>query len=88
MAHIDHAEANRQHFNETAHSYDAIPLVTEITAKSANAMRAMFDFDEESTVAMDFACGTGKCIAAYFMSALRYLPRSNRPRLAKFGDIL
>ena len=55
----DITEANRQHFNETAHTYDARPMVLEVTREIGNAMLKAYSFDENLTTVMDFACGTG-----------------------------
>jgi len=56
---ITHAEANRQHFNKTSNTYDAIPGALELSAKTVAAMLKACPVDEDNTVIMDYACGTG-----------------------------
>ncbi|KDQ18549.1 hypothetical protein BOTBODRAFT_28936 [Botryobasidium botryosum FD-172 SS1] len=58
-SHADHIEANKQHFNSTAHTYDDKPLAVQLSRDAADAMREVYDFKEESTVMLDYACGTG-----------------------------
>ncbi|KAK7047822.1 hypothetical protein VNI00_006150 [Paramarasmius palmivorus] len=53
------AEANKAHFNENAHNYDAIPYILEATKKIGEGILAAIPFDKESTTVLDYACGTG-----------------------------
>ncbi|TFK45624.1 S-adenosyl-L-methionine-dependent methyltransferase [Heliocybe sulcata] len=55
----DLADFNRDYFDENADKYDEMPGAIELTTKVANAMLKKFKFDEDSTVVMDYACGTG-----------------------------
>ncbi|KIJ63336.1 hypothetical protein HYDPIDRAFT_92644 [Hydnomerulius pinastri MD-312] len=52
-------EANRHHFNETAHQYNDRPDAQKRAAMLGAAMLAAYKFDENMTTVMDFACGTG-----------------------------
>ena len=54
-------QANQDHFNKIAidGAYDNNPFVEQVTRQIANVMRESFEFDEESTVLLDYACGTG-----------------------------
>ncbi|KAI5117257.1 hypothetical protein M0805_006420 [Coniferiporia weirii] len=56
---VDYSQTNRAHFDKTAHTYEEIPLVTEVCKKIGNAFLKEYPFDEESTTVLDFACGTG-----------------------------
>lgn len=64
-AHHNHAsglvEANRRHFDSQAHAhgYDAHPMAQLLAKKGGAALLDAFPFDEEKTVALDYACGTG-----------------------------
>ncbi|KAF8162776.1 S-adenosyl-L-methionine-dependent methyltransferase [Crassisporium funariophilum] len=51
--------ANKDHFNETATTFDDRPQAHELARRSALAMRKQYSFDEDLTRVMDFACGTG-----------------------------
>ncbi|QRV86796.1 methyltransferase domain protein [Ceratobasidium sp. AG-Ba] len=55
------AEANRQHFDSQAHAqgYDANPMSQILAKKGGAAILKAFPFDEEKTVVLDYACGTG-----------------------------
>ncbi|EEB90505.1 hypothetical protein MPER_11280 [Moniliophthora perniciosa FA553] len=60
------AAANKAHFNENAHNYDATPYILEAAKQSVyshamigEGILAEIPFDKESTIVMDFACGTG-----------------------------
>jgi len=55
----DFAQANKLHFDGIAHEYDDRPLAIERARRSATMMRTAYDFDENSTSVMDYACGTG-----------------------------
>ena len=56
--------ANQAYFNEFAEKFEDIPGAREILAKIAEAMKDVHQFDPESSVMMDFACGTGSHYAA------------------------
>lgn len=58
---IDHAAHNRAHFDKIAHQYDEYPLALALTRKHTQALLAAYEFDEEATVVMEYACGTGEC---------------------------
>ncbi|KZT03518.1 S-adenosyl-L-methionine-dependent methyltransferase [Laetiporus sulphureus 93-53] len=57
----EHTAANKAHFDEMASTYDEIPGAVELSQKTSAAMHTKFPevFDSESTLVMDFACGTG-----------------------------
>jgi ubiquinone/menaquinone biosynthesis C-methylase UbiE len=52
-------EANRIHFDAEAHKYDDQPFAVEIAQRQAKVIIGAHTFDENSTVVMDYACGTG-----------------------------
>ena len=59
------AVANRTHFDERAQGIeDSHPEAPELARREVRAMRKAWPdlFDEDSTVAMDYACGTGTCL--------------------------
>ncbi|KAJ1310554.1 hypothetical protein OPQ81_007284 [Rhizoctonia solani] len=67
-AHSHHApgdikEANRQYFDSQAHhhseGYEASPARQLATRKAVAAILDTVQFDEDKTVVMDYACGTG-----------------------------
>ncbi|KAF8061712.1 S-adenosyl-L-methionine-dependent methyltransferase [Lyophyllum atratum] len=53
------SEANKTHFNATAHEYDDIPHALERARRTAARMRESYTFDEDATTVMEYACGTG-----------------------------
>ncbi|KIM29132.1 hypothetical protein M408DRAFT_329134, partial [Serendipita vermifera MAFF 305830] len=55
-------QANQEHFNKVAvdGGYDSNPFVEQVTRQIAEVIRESFPFDEESTVLLDYACGTGQ----------------------------
>ncbi|KAF9009518.1 S-adenosyl-L-methionine-dependent methyltransferase [Cyathus striatus] len=55
----DFVEANKDHYNQHAHSFDSIPYAVERAERSALAMRNVYSFDKERTTVMEYACGTG-----------------------------
>jgi hypothetical protein len=55
----DYANANRDHFDSTAHQYEDRKGGLELGRIMAEGMMSMYDFDEDETTALDFACGTG-----------------------------
>ncbi|KAF9009517.1 S-adenosyl-L-methionine-dependent methyltransferase [Cyathus striatus] len=59
--HHDHdvVAANKDHYDQHAHSYDSIPYTGERAERAALAMREIYSFNKEETTVMDFACGTG-----------------------------
>ncbi|KAH7911902.1 S-adenosyl-L-methionine-dependent methyltransferase [Hygrophoropsis aurantiaca] len=57
--HTSFEDANKQYFNETAHTYNDRPEAHERARRLSAAMRKAYDFDEGTTVVMDYACGTG-----------------------------
>lgn len=54
-----YASANKNYFNDLALSFYDHPKIRELAKRSAQAIRQHYPFDEDSTVVMDFACGTG-----------------------------
>ena len=65
----DFAGENQKHYDATAAEYDARPDVQELARRVCAAMLKAFPalFDEEQTVLMDYACGTGmRLIAARY----------------------
>ncbi|KAK7688878.1 hypothetical protein QCA50_007569 [Cerrena zonata] len=61
----DYVAANQAHFNAIAESFDEFPGAKELAKRVVNAMLTKFPgwFNEDTTTAMDFACGTGKYIS-------------------------
>lgn len=61
----DFAAANRAYFDEHAHEIEHMhPHAHSLAVKEVEAMRRAWPelFDEERTVAMDYACGTGASV--------------------------
>ncbi|KAG6915304.1 hypothetical protein DXG01_012227 [Tephrocybe rancida] len=56
---VDFAEANKAHFDNIAHEYDDQPNALERARRTAARMRQSFDFNEDSTTVLEYACGTG-----------------------------
>jgi len=54
-----HLAANRDYFNQNAHKYDDRPLAVKIAREVGEFVISKYPFDEEETVLLDFACGTG-----------------------------
>ena len=52
-------EANKEWFNKFAPKYEDIPWALQLTAAVSDGIKATHAFDPESSVIMDFACGTG-----------------------------
>lgn len=59
----DFKEVNKNHFNEHAHQYDDRPAAQELARRLGAAMIGAYPFNEDSTFVLDYACGTGWCIA-------------------------
>ena len=58
-----YAEANREHFDKTAKQYNNTPGAEAVARIAAEAMRGVYAFsddEENGTVLLDFACGTGE----------------------------
>ncbi|KAF9533653.1 S-adenosyl-L-methionine-dependent methyltransferase [Crepidotus variabilis] len=54
------AEANKEHFNASAAlSHFDEPQTIEMARRVAAAFKRQYDFDEETTTVLDFACGNG-----------------------------
>ena len=64
------AESNRNHFDTIASQYDDRPGAAKVAKVIANAVMKEYDFDEESTVLMEYACGTGKSYTNCLLSSL------------------
>ena len=55
----NYEEANKEHFDKVAHKVDENPVVQELVARVTKVVKENFVFDPESTVLLDYACGTG-----------------------------
>jgi 2-polyprenyl-3-methyl-5-hydroxy-6-metoxy-1,4-benzoquinol methylase len=59
-------QANRSHFDRMAHhgegGYDENPFVQDVASQIADVIRKEYTFNEDSTVMLDFACGTGALV--------------------------
>jgi len=53
-------EANRLHFDREANKYDDKPLAIEVARQQVEFILKAYPFNEDSTVVMDYACGTGE----------------------------
>ncbi|KAL5524727.1 hypothetical protein ACEPAF_9872 [Sanghuangporus sanghuang] len=56
---IDYAHTNREYFDKIADTYDEKPFFAEVAGMIGRAFLKEYDFSEEKTRALDFACGTG-----------------------------
>jgi len=54
-----HLAANRDYFNQNAHKYDDRPVAVKLAREVGEFVISKYPFDEEKTVLLDFACGTG-----------------------------
>jgi len=54
-----HGETGGGWTNENVHLYEQQPIASEIGDKVPKAMRKAYPFNEDTTIVMDFACGTG-----------------------------
>jgi hypothetical protein len=54
-------QINREHFNNLSvdGAYDNRPFVGQVSRQIVDAIKESFTFDEDSTVLLDYACGTG-----------------------------
>lgn len=52
-------QANINHFNKLSVNYDNNPFVDSVSRQIANKIKKSFQFDEQSTILLDYACGTG-----------------------------
>jgi SAM-dependent methyltransferase len=54
-------QANKDYFDRIANTggYDESPFVEQVSRQIANAIKDEYDFDEDRTVMLDYACGTG-----------------------------
>ncbi|KAJ7684439.1 S-adenosyl-L-methionine-dependent methyltransferase [Mycena polygramma] len=57
--HHDFSSANQDFFDKHAHEVDHRPKVPEMAASICNALLEAYPFNKETTVVLDFACGTG-----------------------------
>ena len=55
----NYEEANKEHFDKVAHKVDENPVIQELVARVTKVVKENFVFDPESTVLLDYACGTG-----------------------------
>ncbi|GLB35538.1 putative methyltransferase [Lyophyllum shimeji] len=53
------SEANKTYFDTIAHQYDDKPHAAERARRTAAALRKAYEFKEDSTTVMEYACGTG-----------------------------
>ncbi|KAF8216568.1 S-adenosyl-L-methionine-dependent methyltransferase [Mycena galopus ATCC 62051] len=53
-------EGGCSHSHSHGHSYEQRSITGEISDKVSIAMRKAYSFDEDTTIVMDFACGTGR----------------------------
>jgi len=53
---------NREHFDKVAAdgTYDNHPFVEQVSRQIAQTIRDVYPFDEQSTLLLDYACGTGQ----------------------------
>lgn len=66
-------EANRGHFDSVAEGhggYDSHPIVVDVTQQVAQVFHTRYTLNPESTVIMDYACGTG---TPSFLQSISYL---------------
>ncbi|KAG6877398.1 hypothetical protein C0992_010041 [Termitomyces sp. T32_za158] len=56
---INFVEANKDHFDKTAAQYDEYPHVLERARRTAIRIREAYDFEEDITTVLEYACGTG-----------------------------
>ena len=52
-------QGNKDYFNKHAEQYEEMPWAKVLVGSVAEVMKEVHTFDPESTVMMDFACGTG-----------------------------
>ncbi|KAJ6497095.1 S-adenosyl-L-methionine-dependent methyltransferase [Mycena vitilis] len=57
--HHDFSSANQDFFDKHAHEVDHRPKVTEMAESICNALLEAYSFNQDATVVLDFACGTG-----------------------------
>lgn len=50
---------NREYFDKDAAKYDDRPMALKLARKVKEFVVTKYPFDEETTVLLDFACGTG-----------------------------
>ena len=57
----DILQANKDYFDSIANTggYDESPFVEQVSRQIANAIKDEYDFDEDRTAMLDYACGTG-----------------------------
>lgn len=58
----DYIGNNKRHFDDIAARYDNRPGALKLSRAIASAIVKDVDLDEESTMLMEYACGTGKSI--------------------------
>jgi hypothetical protein len=51
--------ANRGYFDKEAHKYGNHPVAIKLASEVGKIVTSKFPFDEDKTVLLDFACGTG-----------------------------
>ncbi|KAK7036009.1 Methyltransf-25 domain-containing protein [Favolaschia claudopus] len=57
--HHDFAAANQALFDKHAHEADQRPDAAEVASKISEAILQAYSFDKDSTLVLDYACGTG-----------------------------
>ncbi|KAG6883429.1 hypothetical protein C0993_006246 [Termitomyces sp. T159_Od127] len=56
---INFIEANKTHFDKTAAQYDEYPHALERARRTAMKIREAYNFKEDITTVLEYACGTG-----------------------------
>lgn len=66
----DILQANKDYFDRIANTggYDSSPFVEQVSRQIVNAIKDEYDFDEDRTVMLDYACGTGTSQSAAIVS--------------------
>lgn len=59
-----HLAANREYFDKEARKYDDRPVAIKLAHEVGKFVISKFTFDEDKTVLLDFACGTGALFLA------------------------
>jgi len=77
-------EINKNYFDEHGHRYNDHPEAHELARRLGAAMIKAYPFEEDSTLVLDYACGTGQsCIMKCFIALLRICPSYYRFNLQR-----
>ena len=60
--HDSYAQANEVYFDENAHTQEKMTGVAEALDRINSTMRCLYNFKEDETRMLDFACGTGNSV--------------------------